>query len=231
MQRYAYLLGVLLLSPLFFVIFFRRKDLRVEMLVIGVLGGLVAITTAQYFLGKYWSPITLFNFKNSIEDFIFGFLLCSESAGIYSFIFSKHYGDIHLRNAIKANVFKILITILVTPTLFIILEQFTELNPIYNSIISIIIPLGIITLKKSYLIKVLIFTGLFILLYTITLYLIFNILFSGIVADWWNLNNISGILLFGTPIEELIWFTLTGMFCSVSYKFVFDIKFIETKKV
>ena len=111
MQRYAYLLGVLLLSPLFFVIFFRRKDLRVEMLVIGVLGGLVAITTAQYFLGKYWSPITLFNFKNSIEDFIFGFLLCSESAGIYSFIFSKHYGDIHLRNAIKANVFKILITL------------------------------------------------------------------------------------------------------------------------
>ena len=231
MQRYAYVLGVLLLSPLFFVIFFRRKDLRVEMLVNGILGGLVAFATAQHFLGKYWSPITLFNLNNSIEDFIFGFLLCSESAGIYSFILRKHYENIHPWNAIKANIFKVLITFLVTPILFILLEQFNKLNPIYNSMISTIIPLGIITLIKRSLLKILVFTGLFIFLYTITFYLIFNILFSGIIADWWNLNNISGILLFGIPIEELIWFTLTGMFSSVLFKFVLDIKYIETKNI
>ena len=164
MQRYIYIFGVLLLSPLFIIIFIRRKDLRVEMLINGMLGGLIAFATAQHFLKNYWSPITLFNFKNSIEDFLFGFLLCSESSSIYSFIFSKYYVNFRFRNVFKTNIVKILTTVIAIPVLFIALEQFTKLNPIYNSMISIIIPLVIITLNKRYLLNIVAFSGLFIFL-------------------------------------------------------------------
>jgi len=200
--------------------YLKRKDLRTEMVTIGAIGGLVAFTAAPYFFGKYWSPVTLFNFKNSIEDFLFGFFLCSESAGIYGFILNKRFENYHFWNVCKTNSGKVFISIILNPMLFFVLVRFTKINPIYCSMISTVIPLILITVNNKVRSNIAAFTGVFIFLYTLVFYLIFNHLFPGIISNWWNLNNISGILVFGIPIEELIWFTAVGMFCSVTYKFI-----------
>jgi hypothetical protein len=227
MYTYAYIIGDLILAPLFFLLFFKRKDLKSEMLINGVIGGIVAFATGSYFLSYYWSPITLLNIKYCIEDFLFGFFLCSESAVIFNYVFKKYYEPHSLQKIFKDHTARVILTIISVPMLFIMLEHITFLNPIYNSMLSFLIPLSFFFILNKSLIKVALFTGIFVFVYTLLFYFVFEILFPGIIGAWWNTKELTGLTLYGLPAEELIWFAIVGMYCSSTFKFSFDVKFLN----
>jgi len=45
------------------------------------------------------------------------------------------------------------------------------------------------------------------------------IIYPNLIKDWWRLKNISGIFLFGVPVEEIVWFTLYGLLFGPIYDF------------
>ena len=56
-------------------------------------------------------------------------------------------------------------------------------------------------------------------------YLIFLTIFPEAIHQWWILQNISGILILGVPIEELLWAFGWGMVGGPMYEFFAVLKF------
>ena len=51
------------------------------------------------------------------------------------------------------------------------------------------------------------------------LYLIYLTLFPNIIEQWWNLKDLSGVLVFGIPLEELLFAFGFGMVAGPLYEF------------
>ena len=75
--------------------------------------------------------------------------------------------------------------------------------------------------------KIAIGAVLFLALYFIS-FLLFNIIYPGSVQKNWNLTAISGILVFGVPLEELMFAFTFGMMWSSVYEHIKWYKLKET---
>jgi hypothetical protein len=69
------------------------------------------------------------------------------------------------------------------------------------------------------------FSGLFVGGLMFIFYLVFGTLFDGIIQKWWLLKNISGILIFGAPLEELMWGFGWGFVAGPAYEFINGLRF------
>lgn len=51
----------------------------------------------------------------------------------------------------------------------------------------------------------------------------------GIVKAWWDLGNISGVLVSGIPLEEYLWFFTTGLVSGPMFELWRGIGFVKIK--
>ena len=101
----------------------------------------------------------------------------------------------------------------------LILLIFTNFNPIYSA--SVALFSGAITtmICRKDLVKNTILGGaLFMMLY-FTVFLLMILIFPNFVNAW-NLSAISGILILGIPIEELMFSFTFGMYWSGIYEYI-----------
>src|SRR3990167_8398213 len=93
--QYAYLVGNILLFLIWFVIFYFRKDLRKEQIIVGLIVALFApITDYLFFFSDYWRPeysmsLNLKSVVVGIESQLFGFLIGGISTAIYEFFMKR----------------------------------------------------------------------------------------------------------------------------------------------
>lgn len=89
MYKYAYLMGDLLLAFVWLIFYFRRKDLRYEMIMMSLLTlfwiGISFFIFAPDFLTLYWNPegLKILHLPLGIlgEDVLYAFLLGGGSCG------------------------------------------------------------------------------------------------------------------------------------------------------
>ena len=76
-MQYAYIIGVGIAAIPWAVMFWRRSDLRREMIFAGLLGAAIGSTGSLY-MPQYWNPPTIGNLLGrygvSLEDILLGFL-------------------------------------------------------------------------------------------------------------------------------------------------------------
>lgn len=68
-------------------------------------------------------------------------------------------------------------------------------------------------------------SGLLLGLFALVSYLIFLALFPQAIQKWWLLHNISGVLVWGIPIEEIMWAFGWGMVAGPVYEFFRGLRF------
>ncbi len=221
--QYAWLIWSLLLVGIWLVIYIvlNDKDKRREMLIVSLLTSLTGLTE-PLFVPAYWNPPSLFNLAQltgfDIESLIFSFGAGGIAIILYELIFrSSHEKMMAPSHHLPKHRYH-LWAILAMPIAFTILLFATRLNPIYISVISLILG-GIATwycrpdLKKKMITSAFLFLGLY-FLYFLTLIL----LFPGYVDQVWNFKTISGILFIGIPLEELLYAFSFGFMWSSIYE-------------
>lgn len=111
--------------------------------------------------------------------------------------------------------------ILTSPIItFLLLYFLTNLNPIHSASIAMFVG-GILTiycrpdLKKNILIG-----GILFLVFYFIFFLFFNLIYPGLVEQIWNLSAISGILILGVPLEELMFAFTFGLMWSSVYEHI-----------
>lgn len=199
------------------------KASRKEMLVVSLWTSLLGLTE-PLFVPEYWSPPSLFNLALrtgfDLESLLFAFGMGGLAVAIYEVIFSVHHREITAKERQAPN-HRLHFWILASaPLIFFLLFIFTDLNPIYSTFIALMSG-GFLTwycrpdLKKKMVTSAFIFVALY-FLYFLTLIWIY----PGYVELVWNLDAISGILIMGVPLEELMFAFGLGFLWSSIYEHV-----------
>lgn len=222
-MQYAWLIWSLILIAVWLVIYFSLglETERKEMLVVSLWTSLLGLTE-RLFVPAYWLPPSLFNLAArtgfDIESLIFSFGIGGIAIAIYGLIFkSKDIKMTHTERHSNRHRFH-LWTILSAPVILILLLLTTGLNPIYSSIIAMIVG-GLATwycrsdLKKKMITSGFLFLGLY-----FVYFLSLIALYPGYVEKVWNLKVISGILVVGVPLEELLFAFSFGFLWSSIYE-------------
>ena len=224
-MQYIWLIWSLILIAIWLIIYLSldSKDKKKEMLTVSLWTSLLGLTE-PLFVPAYWLPPSLFDLAVrtgfDIESIIFSFGIGGIAVVLYELLFKiRHMSVYKMEHASARHRFH-LWTILLAPAILILLLLTTNLNSIYSSIIAMMVG-GLATwycrpdLKKKMITSAFIFLVLY-FFYFLTLIAIS----PGYVEQVWNLKAISGILIVGIPLEELLFAISFGFIWSSIYEHV-----------
>jgi lycopene cyclase-like protein len=220
-SRYAYLVLSSALFGAWLVLAAVRSDIRREMVRVSV-GTMFLGLTEPLFVPEYWNPPTLGDLARrtgfDLESLLFSFAIGGIVFSAYHVLFGGAPSERmahergHPRHRYHA------LAILCAPVGFVVLWALTTLNPIYAAAIALVGGF-LVTLycRPDLWHKMLVSGVLFFLLYFVV-FAVFNLAFPGYVAAVWNLNAVSGLLLWGVPFEELLFAFTFGLYWSSLYE-------------
>ena len=227
-----WLTASLVLLSVWLLIWLVKPKLRKEMFWVSIFTAPFGLTE-HLFVPEYWSPPSLFNLASrtgfDIESFIFSFAIGGIGAIMYEALLRVNHQEIskHERHRKKH---RLHLLALASPVIvFLPLQLFTKLNPIYSASIAMFVGgIAAIFCRPDLKRKVWIGGLSFLALY-FGFFLLFNLGYPGLVQEVWNLSAISGVLLLGVPLEELIFAFTFGMLWSSIYEHVLWYKAVKAR--
>jgi hypothetical protein len=205
-------------------LYMTKPKLRKEMLILSLLTLLVGFTE-PIFVPAYWSPQSLFDLNIRTGFDIESLIFCFAVGGIGSILYESMIGYEHIkrRKELDKNILMHIFSLLSFPITFLIFLT-SGINPIYSLVLSMLIGgLAAIACRPDLAKFSLIGGFLFTILYFI-FFLFINIVSPDFINSW-NLSALSGIVLFGIPIEELAFAFSFGMICTGFYEHIMRYEF------
>lgn len=216
MERFAYLIGNLLLAPIVIFFFWRRPDLRQKMITMGVIVTLIGPPFEIWFIQDYWRPQYALGRPWAIEDVLFGLLAGSGPAVAFQFFFGKTIGPRIQKRDNKRLVFLIGFFLLA----MILFNNLLGINSIFASILSYLILAAIIVSLRHDLFLNSIVTGLLAGSFAFAFYSLILPFFPNILAHAWLLfNQPLGVTILGVPLTEVLWAASWGLLGGCFYEF------------
>ncbi|HEV3245136.1 MAG TPA: lycopene cyclase domain-containing protein [Candidatus Paceibacterota bacterium] len=223
---YAYLIGDSILLFVWLVLFALRKDLRVQMIAMSLIVAPMGPLSELFYLRDYWDPRLIGGFRLGFEDLLFAFAIGGIAAVIYEEIFMRREKRAKVsrpRHWIMGSACFALAWMLLGVFAF-------HINSIYVSI-SDLLAIGIAMLAvRRDLIGDAVLSGLSVCVLLFVFDFTFLHLFPGVIQAWWQLRNLSGVLIAGVPLEELMWGFGWGFVAGPSYEFLLGLKPQPIKK-
>ncbi|HCE30951.1 hypothetical protein A2778_05635 [Candidatus Daviesbacteria bacterium RIFCSPHIGHO2_01_FULL_40_24] len=219
-----YLLGSLLLLVIWLLIFISQKKLRKEMLIASLIITPAALSEL-FFVPGYWLPDTIGNPKLSIEDFIFTFAVGGIVAVLYELFMKGKIKHQRLCSCFKGELLPGLVLGVGILAIFLAYSIF-KINFMYAVYIGIIINIALMTITRPDLLGKILYSGLLFGLF----YFLFFSAFAFFIPDFimhWNINNLSGLILRGVPLEEIVWAFGVGALLGPIYEYLLGIKLTE----
>lgn len=222
-MQYAWFIWSIIILAVWGAIYLilRNSQQRKEMLIVSAWTSLAGLTE-PIFIPEYWNPPSLFDLAQrtgfDIEGPIFAFAVGGIASVLYERLFSMRHATMSALDRHQPRHRYHLLALLSAPAVFLILLVFTELNPIYATVTALLAG-GIFTwycrpdLKKKMFVSAAIFTAIY-FVYFLTLVIAFPLY----VESFWNLDALTGVLVFGIPLEELIFAFAFGFFWSSVYE-------------
>ncbi len=190
----------------------------------GLLTSLFGLTE-PLFVPAYWNPPSLFDLAARTGFDLESLIFCFAIGGIGVVLYEALFPVVHRRmgtHAMHANRHRFHQLALAAPVIvFLPLLAFTRINPIHSSSLAMLAGgIAAILCRPDLTKKILVGGALFLALY-FGFFLAFNLAYPGFVQQVWNLPALSGILVLGVPLEELMFAFTFGMMWSSAYEHVF----------
>jgi len=213
-EKYGYLAFTLawLVPWLFF--YWRRKDLRKEMIAMSFLIAVLGLFSEYLWWTKdWWHPQTITGTTIGLEDALLGFGSGGIAAVFYEEVFKKRIYKYRSKGHTKGMVLLVVTFFLAMSGLF----YFFHLTSFATTTISFILVSAIVIFLRKDLFLDAIFTGFCAALGAIPIYLLLQYLSPGFIEHTWTWSSLSGIRFLGIPIEDIIFYFLGGIFISPLY--------------
>ncbi len=223
-MQYAWFIWSLIALGVWAVIYWRHPAFRTEMRRISWWTLLFGFTE-PLFVPEYWSPPSLFDLATKtgfdLESLLFSFAIGGVGAVLYRLIYPARLEPMteqqkrHPRHRLHRFI------LFMPVALFALLALLTPLNHIYCGVIALFVG-GIATLYCRPDLKRKIWVGgmLFLSFYAVYFGSLL-LVFPDYVERYWNLKALSGILVLGIPLEELLFGFTFGMYWSGLYEHLF----------
>lgn len=227
MEKYFYLLGVLLCVPLWLAMFLRSNHRR-DMVLFGVIFGLAAVIT-EFFYARfdYWHPSHIIP-EIYLEDFLYGFVFGGISTEVAEFLMGKVDSKKPTHPTREQFV---LIFGFITVACFVILVEILNLNSIWAHIVPPLLVGVTVSLVRHDLFKVSVVSGLMIMILAFLMLSVLRIIFTTpVFYEHWQMDNLLGIFVLGIPLEELLFAFALGFGAANVYEFISGHSLVEKRK-
>lgn len=221
--KFTYLFYSCLFFIPWFLIFIKRKDLRKLM----ILNGLFALVLGSiinyfYWIKDWWQPHSITGTRFYIEDLLLGFGSGGVSASLYLYVFNKKLVTSDLIS--KKRLFFFLALTAMGLIFFLILIHLLRMSSFMATLIVGSIVYLILAFLNKTLIKASIINSFLMFLLVIPIYMLAIFVTPGFIEKTWMMNNLMGIKFFGVPIEDYIFYLITGAGSFFFYPFLFKFK-------
>ncbi len=223
--QFAWFLWSALLVVIWGIIYLllKNKESRKEMLIVSLLTALTGLAE-PLFVPVYWNPPSLFDLAHrtgfDIESIIFSFGTGGLAVIIYEWIFRSTHSPVAVAERHQSRHRWHIVALLSTPVIFLMLFFTAPWNVMYSVIVSMTAG-GLLTwyCRPDLKIKMLSSAGIFLVIYFFY-FLILIAMAPGYVERVWNLSALSGILIWGVPLEELLFAASFGFLWSSIYEHI-----------
>lgn len=202
------------------MLFIAFPALRKIMLQVSVVTAVFGLTE-PLFVPEYWNPPTLFDLAQRTGFDIESLIFCFGIGGIGSVLYSvfAHRNDVPVPSSEKRmplhhHHYKAL----ASPLVAFLLLYFLPWNPIYPSIAAMAVGAIATLLCRPDLKTKTWVGGVLFLAYYLVFFLALEATSPGYVQQVWNLQDITGILWLGIPLEELLFAFTFGLYWSGVYE-------------
>jgi hypothetical protein len=220
---YEWLAFSLMFLGVWLAIFAARPVLRKEMFWVSLFTMPFALTE-PLFVPEYWNPPSLFNLaattRFDIESFIFCFAIGGVASVLYESLVRVRHEKMDSREINRVKRAEHYAAFAVIPIAFAALEFATGLNSIYSASAAMLLGSACVAAFRPDLLRMMVVGGLVFLALYFIFFLLFTLAYPGIVQEAWNLPELSGILVLGVPLEELLFASTFGMMWSGIYEFM-----------
>ncbi|MDZ4142461.1 MAG: lycopene cyclase domain-containing protein [Methylotenera sp.] len=219
-HQYIWLVWALLFLIPWSIIFYAFPHHRKTMWTVSLVTALFGLTE-PLFVPEYWNPPTLFDLAQrtgfDLESLIFCFGIGGVGSVLYSVI--TRHNDIPIPESEKhLPLHRHHYKALASPFIAFALLYFLPWNPIYPGIAAMAIgAIATVACRPDLKIKIWV-GGLLFLAYYIAFFMVLEATAPGYTAHVWNLSALTGILLFGIPLEELLFAFTFGLYWSGVYE-------------
>jgi len=212
---YVYLLGSLLFVPVWLLLFWRLPNARREMLAMSVLFVCIGVPMeALLYTRDWWHPMTITGTRVGVEDFIYSIGNGGYMAALYMALTRSN-----LERSAPPSVWLRLLPVVCLVALPLLLVYGFGVHSFLATSVGSLIALAIVLGIRPDLSRVAVVTGVVGTLLAIPVYLAMEAIFPGSIAATWDLPHLSGVLLLGIPIEDVLWYVYTCAVWGTYYKF------------
>jgi Lycopene cyclase len=217
----AYLIGALLFVPVWLALYWRYPAGRREMLVMSGIFVVIGVPMELLIYSKdWWHPETISGTTVGIEDVIYSIGNGGYMAALFGAVFRGQPVPARAAPGWLARLAPLAAISLLPLALFYGLGVHSFVGTTIGSLIA----LGLILAKRRDLIHVGLVTAGIGTALAIPVYFIMEAVFPGWIAATWDLRRLSGILVAGIPLEDLVWYLYTSALWSTYYKFATGVR-------
>jgi len=222
-MSYAYALWSGLLLGIWLLVFagLRDGESRRQMLITSGLTALLGLTE-PLFVPEYWDPPTLFDLAQrtgfDLESLIFAFAAGGLAGSLYERLFPVRHENVPDAERHRRRHRFHLLALLSPAVAFVGLYPIDALNPIYAAILAMLIGSVFAAWCRPDLLRQMLGgAALFGVLYYV-FFLSLVLVHPAYVDRVWNLADLSGVLLIGVPLEEVLFALGLGLLWSSAYE-------------
>jgi hypothetical protein len=214
--KFTYFAFSLVMTIAWLILYYNRKDLRKQMLIMSVLMCFNTVL-AQYFwwTHDWWRAETITGTRIGIEDFLAGFILGGVAAVLFPEIFSERE---YKKPVSKKHVFVFFILVWNLPV-GILYWGFHMNSALATCIVFALFGLIVVIERKDLFVDALV-SGMLTLVGFIILWHILKFISPGWIEKTWFFDKLLGKQYFTIPIEDLLYYFFYGFFIGPLYEFV-----------
>jgi len=177
--------------------------------------------TEPIFVPEYWNPPSLFDLAQrtgfDIESFVFCFAIGGIGAAFYNTVTGQDLVPMSKAER-RASQHRFYPIALAAPYVLFVPLYFLPWNPIYPSMVCLVIgAVAAVICRPDLKWKTFVGGTLFLILYTIFM-LGLRWFAPGYIEQVWNLPALSGVLIYGIPLEELLFGFTFGLYWTGVYE-------------
>ena len=219
---YEWLIFALIWDAVWLALYVSKPHLRRKMLWVSAFTALTGLTQ-PIFVPRYWTPPSLFNMAATshfdVESLIFSWGVGGIGSAIYEAVLNVRHRKMDASDLRRESWGMHLFSLSIMPVVVLLWLLFTGIHPIYCVSIGLFLgAIAAVACRPDLAGKTLLGGLLFMGMYFVLFFLVILVFPSFIKA--WNLQALSGILVLGVPLEELMYASAFGMMWSGVYEHI-----------
>jgi len=225
--QYAYLVGNVFFGIVWLWLYLRRPDVRRQMLTMSLLVAPFGLTQV-YFAQDYWRPLYAFGTGSvGIEDILFSFFI----GGIGAVVYEELVGKRHLRRHLPNHSWW-MGSVAVAGLLWLVVAiRVFGVNSIYATALGLFLFGTIVLAVRHDLLDDALVSGVATGGIMFVFYMLWTALYPGVIEAWWLLDNLSGVIIAGAPLEEILFAVAWGFAAGPAYEFATGLRFARQNSV